>query len=140
MILNAFGELVEFTWYDLPNHNTNVILDEFIVMPDHVHGIIILNNQHNIVGAHSVGAGSEPAPTPEPAPTGQHNTTNPQINNVPKSHGLPEMVRQFKTFSARRIKQKREMTGYPVWQRGYLPREIEEVNYEFILLCICSTI
>ena len=136
MVLNAFGELVEFTWYDLPNHNTNVILDQFIVMPNHVHGIIILNDVHDTVEADSaiVGAGSEPAPT------GHNNITNPQINNVPKPHGLPEIVRQFKTFSARRVNQKRKMTGYPVWQRGYLPREIEEVNYEFILLCICSTI
>jgi putative transposase len=115
MVLNAFGKLVESTWYDLPNHNTNVNLDQFIVMPNHVHGIIILNDVHDTVGAGSVivGAGSEPAPT------GHNNITNPQINNKPKPHDLPEIVRQFKTFSARRINQKRQMTGYPVWQRGY---------------------
>jgi REP element-mobilizing transposase RayT len=31
-------------WFDLPNHYSNIILDEFIVMPDHVHGIIIIRN------------------------------------------------------------------------------------------------
>jgi poly(A) polymerase Pap1 len=34
MVLNAFGKLAEFTWYDLPNHNTNVDLDQFVVMPN----------------------------------------------------------------------------------------------------------
>lgn len=115
MVLDAFGELVEYTWYDLPNHNTNVDLDQFILMPNHVHGIIILNNVHDTVGAGSgiVGAGSEPAPTEH------NNIANPQINTKPKPHGLPEIVRQFKIFSARRINQKRQMTGYPVWQRNY---------------------
>jgi len=121
MVLNTFGELVEFTWYDLPNHNTNIFLDQFIVMPNHIHGIIVLNDVYDTVGAGS-----------EPAPTGHHNTTNLQINTKPKPHGLPEIVRQFKTFSARRVNQKRQMIGYPVWQRGYYDRIIhnEQELYE----------
>jgi putative transposase len=69
---------------------------------------------------HTVGAGSEPAPTT----LGNPLTANPQMNNIAKPHGLPEIVRQFKTFSALRINQKREMTGCPVWQRGYYDRII----------------
>jgi len=50
MVLNDAGRIVEFTWLDLVQHNHNIELDEFIVMPNHVHGIIII-----------VGAGSKPA-------------------------------------------------------------------------------
>ena len=67
-------------------------------MPNHVHGTIV--NQNN----DTVGAGSEPAPTNDIKPIWQ---------------GLPEIIRQFKTFSARRINKKRHMKGYPVWQRNY---------------------
>ena len=62
--LNEFGEIVKWTWHDLPNHVTNIVLDAFAVMPNHVHGIIMITDDPVAVGAGSVvGAGSEPAPT-----------------------------------------------------------------------------
>jgi putative transposase len=42
MRLNRFGQIVLQTWDDLPNHYSHVALDVFCVMPDHVHGIIVL--------------------------------------------------------------------------------------------------
>lgn len=95
MKMNDAGRMVEFTWHDLPNHNNHIVLDEFVVMPDHVHGIILITD----IGAGSVRAGSEPAPTAH--------------------HPLSEIVRQFKTFSAKRVNQIRGITGLPVWQRDY---------------------
>lgn len=132
MILNDYGKIVEFTWFDLPNHNAHVILDQFGIMPNHVHGIIVLDDIHvgaGSVGAGSVGAGSEPAPTPgsiptdAPAATDADPPTDTPAATVPRPpiirHGLPEIVRQFKTFSARRINQKRQTPGVSVWQRNY---------------------
>ena len=34
-------------------------------------------------------------------------------------HGLPEIVRGFKTFSSRRINKSRGTVGTPIWQRNY---------------------
>ena len=56
-----------------------------------------------------VGAGLRPAPT-EPAPT---------VVPTTKGHGLPEIVRAFKSFSARRINEVRNTSGIPIWQRNY---------------------
>ncbi len=125
MRLNPFGELVQMTWHDLPHHVDDIVLDAFVVMPNHVHGIIMIVEP-------SVGAGSEPAPT-EPAPTPA--TDEPTYK---KRHGLPEIVRQFKTFSARRINHRRNMPGVPVWQRNYYEHVIrndESLNSirEFII-------
>lgn len=44
MVLNESGKIVADCWYDLPNHYEYIRLDEFVVMPDHVHGIITINN------------------------------------------------------------------------------------------------
>jgi putative transposase len=107
MRLNEAGRMAEWTWFDLPNHIDNIELDAFVVMPNHVHGIIIIREP--------VGAGSEPAPT-EPAPTPVP-TAPPPAN---RNHDLPEMVRQFKTFSTRRINALRNITGRPVWLRRTL--------------------
>lgn len=40
--LSDAGKIVMDTWLDLPNHNSGIELGPFIVMPDHVHGIVML--------------------------------------------------------------------------------------------------
>ena len=101
--LNTFGRMVEQTWFDLVNHYPNVELDEFIVMPNHVQGIVVLQQY--------VEAGLKPAPTTK------------QIK-----HGLPEIVRGLKTFSSRRINSVRGTPGTPLWQRGYHDHIIRNDN------------
>ena len=116
MELNEAGRLVLAAWEDLPAHYAHVGLDAFVVMPNHIHGIIVLRT------IPTVGAGFKPAPTDgaadgagivgaglKPAPT-----TTPT-----KRHGLPEIVRALKTFSARRINEMRGTPGAKVWQRNY---------------------
>src|SRR5690606_2676086 len=103
MQLNNLGRVVQFTWDDLVNHVDNIELGPFVIMPNHIHGIIQIIETEG--GA--VRAGSEPART-EPAPTTSSSHTP-----------LPEIVRQFKTFSARRINNLQKSTGEPVWQRNY---------------------
>ncbi len=116
MILNEYGHVVTKCWYDLTNHYAGITLDAFIVMPNHIHCIIVINNDvgaglninvgagfNNKVGVGfniNVGAGLKPAPTN-------------------KRHGLSEIVRAFKTFSSRYINQIRNTPGIPVWQRNY---------------------
>jgi putative transposase len=81
--LNPNGIIVTATWDQLPAHYPNIDLDAFIVMPNHIHGIIILTDVSSV------------------------------------RHGLPEIVRGFKTFSARGINERRQTGGTPLWQRGY---------------------
>ncbi|MFH0938045.1 MAG: hypothetical protein V1899_02000, partial [Planctomycetota bacterium] len=44
MVLNDTGRMVEKCWYDIPAHFPNVELDEFVVMPNHVHGILFITD------------------------------------------------------------------------------------------------
>lgn len=44
MILNELGKVAENYWKEIPKHCPSVELDYYIVMPNHLHGIIILNN------------------------------------------------------------------------------------------------
>jgi REP-associated tyrosine transposase len=43
--LNDIGAIVNQSWVNLPNHYPEIELDAFIVMPNHVHGIIILSDE-----------------------------------------------------------------------------------------------
>jgi len=88
------------TWLELPRHTIGVRVDKFVVMPNHFHGIVALESGY-------IGAGSKPARTP-----------------------LPEVVRQFKTFSARGINQMRGTPGQAIWQRSYYDHIIrDEADY-----------
>lgn len=94
MEANTYGRIVEASWRDIPNHYRGIELDEFILMPNHIHGIVVILDDFP-----TLGAGSEPAPT--------------------KRHSLSEIMGGFKTFSARRINEIRTIPGTPVWQRGF---------------------
>jgi putative transposase len=54
MELNNAGRLMESVWLDLPNRFSTVELDEFVVMPSHMHGIIVIVDRpiHNLEGSH----------------------------------------------------------------------------------------
>jgi REP element-mobilizing transposase RayT len=47
MILNKYGEIVNKCWTELPDHYSYCKLDEYTIMPDHLHGIILIENPQN---------------------------------------------------------------------------------------------
>jgi len=88
MVLNKIGEIVQHQWQDLPNHYNNCILHSFVVMPNHVHGIIQIDNER-LIDKHEHGNDC----------SSTFQTEKDKINK----HGLSEMIRSFKSFSSRRI-------------------------------------
>jgi REP element-mobilizing transposase RayT len=42
--LSPFGRIVASAWQNLPEHHPRVLLDEFIVMPNHIHGILLFSD------------------------------------------------------------------------------------------------
>ena len=100
VILNDCGKIVETCWLALPSRYNNCFLDTFIVMPNHIHGIIIINNDP------IVGTGFKPVPT-----------------STTKIYSLSEIIRGFKTFSSRRINESSPMPSFR-WQRSFYDRVI----------------
>ncbi|MFH2138776.1 MAG: hypothetical protein ABII88_09725, partial [Candidatus Omnitrophota bacterium] len=43
--LTRLGNIIEKQWIDMPNQYNNVELDQFMIMPNHIHGIIIINKR-----------------------------------------------------------------------------------------------
>lgn len=46
MILNDAGKMVKRLWYEIPHDFSNINLHEFIIMPNHIHGIIEIIDIH----------------------------------------------------------------------------------------------
>lgn len=49
MQLNKHGQIVEQCWFNLIHHYPNLILDAFVIMPNHIHGIMIIDNTRSII-------------------------------------------------------------------------------------------
>ena len=47
MQLSQIGVIADILWHEIKNHTKNVDLDAFVVMPNHIHGILILNGENN---------------------------------------------------------------------------------------------
>ncbi|HCS39178.1 MAG TPA: transposase [Anaerolineaceae bacterium] len=122
--INEFGKIVWDEWFKTAQLRQNVELmeDEFVVMPNHIHGIIWLNDggvnrmptKSTMNNRSSVGAYSH---TPLRSP----------------SHTIGAIVRGFKGAVTTRINTQRDQKGVAVWQRNYYEHIISsERDYENI--------
>jgi len=117
MVLNEYGEIVREEWFKTARVRLYVVLydDEFVVVPNHIHGIIWIVNTptHDAVGAWR-----------RRAPTCRAHTTEQFGKPVPGS--IPTIVRSYKSAVTRRINQMRGTLGAPVWQRNYYEHIIRD--------------
>jgi REP element-mobilizing transposase RayT len=102
MRLNDAGQMVRRIWNDLPIKYPGIEIDEFVVMPNHAHGIII------VVGAQFIASFD--------CDTINRNKKQGVMNHAPT---VGEIVRAFKARCTHAINQIRTTPGYPVWQRNY---------------------
>ncbi|WP_235590241.1 transposase [Nitrosomonas ureae] len=112
--MNTAGQIVEKCWGAIPEHFPQVTLDEFVIMPNHVHGIIIIN------GTNPVGANNYLPLHYLPLPS---NETPTQFNETPRplQHGtsrtIGSMVRGFRIGITRWFRANTDI--HTVWQRNY---------------------
>jgi REP element-mobilizing transposase RayT len=124
MLLSGYGRIVEQCWRALPHHFPGVELDAFVVMPNHVHGIIMITapcrGEAFARQKHAMSPGWVANASPlQSRPYGT------------KTYSLGAMVQNFKSVSSRRINQVRLTPGAPVWQRNYyehIVRNEDELN------------
>ncbi len=62
MMMNGFGKIAEKFWKEIPEHFDFVNLDEFVIMPNHIHGILVTRSiDDNVSGARHCLARNYPA-------------------------------------------------------------------------------
>lgn len=97
--------VAEQVWQAIPGHFPTVCLDEYIVMPNHLHGIV------SIIG--DVGARS-----PRP-PTSRQRHVAGAVTAPLQRPTLGRVVAYFKYESTKQINALRQTPGAPIWQRNY---------------------
>ena len=48
MHFSQVGRIAQKNWQDILNHFDGVYLDEYVIMPNHIHGIIVINRPNNV--------------------------------------------------------------------------------------------
>jgi len=91
MYLSEIGHIASQMWYEIPVHFPFIGLDAFVVMPNHIHGIIVINR---FIGTPIVGA-LHATPLPQHDATHLVNKTMSSIS--PKSGSLSVVVRSYKS-------------------------------------------
>lgn len=130
MALSAFGRIVDETWQWLELQYNHVELGPYVVMPNHLHGILILKTD-NMSGVwngsgNDVG-GSRTAPT------------NTSSSAIAKRKTIGRLIGAFKTVSTKKINVLRGTAGDVVWQRDYSDHVIRnEQSCDFITNYIWS--
>ena len=83
MRLNVYGRMVQEVWNGLPGHYPHVALDAFVIMPNHIHGIVVLVDVN-------VGAGFEWGTTGRLS--GQF---NPRLRRIPRIYRDMAFLKSF---------------------------------------------
>jgi len=134
MVLNDLGKIVEECWDDIAQHCDNVELDTFIIMPNHVHGIIVFTNtvgagsprpdaklKSNDKGAETADKGAETADKGAETADKGAETADMGAETAPlrKRRTLGNVVAYFKYQSTKRLNLHRHTPSFAVWQRNY---------------------
>jgi hypothetical protein len=115
MHLNEIGKIVEIEWVKSAEIRKEIVLGEFVIMPNHMHGIVwIVNPFDGVVG----GNGIRPNDENSPLRNQSGNQNNPAF--VSPSKTLGAMIRGFKSASTTQINQIRNTPHTPVFQRPTL--------------------
>jgi putative transposase len=103
VVLSAIGRIAHDCWRDIPNHFSRVAVDPFVVMPNHVHGIVTIEDGHGSAVPLQV----------------QHRPEGFQ-KAVPGS--IPTILRSYKGAVTCRARRHVAGTSLQVWQSNYFER------------------
>ncbi len=115
MNLNGFGKIAESCWHEIPDHFPNVQLDEFIVMPNHIHGIIIITDKSR--RGKACLAQTAPQSKVSRGNASRGNECVVPTKPIPGSLGV--IIGSYKSAISKRINELRKTPGEKVWHRNY---------------------
>ncbi len=106
MQLNEMGMIAHNEWLRTSQMRPNIELDEFVIMPDHLHGIIVINPRDDM--------------------TYINRASTVEQFGKPTSNTIPTIIRGYKSSVTKQINILRNTPSVPVWQRNYYEHIIRD--------------
>jgi REP element-mobilizing transposase RayT len=134
VLLTDRGQIARDEWFHTGQLRDNVELfkDEFVVMPNHIHGIIWLNDKLPVGVEQKIYICGEV----QPVVVGVERRSTPTRINFPKvvPGSIPAIIRAYKSAVTYAINLLQHTPGQPVWQRNYYEHIIrDEKDYETMI-------
>jgi REP element-mobilizing transposase RayT len=101
--LGPLGELVRDEWLRTADLRSYVRLDQFVIMPNHIHGIVFIEEPNAHASASAFGS--------------------------MQGGSVGAIVRAFKSASTRRIREQLDQPELVVWQRNYFERVVRSESH-----------
>lgn len=112
MKLNNAGEMIQAIWNKIPGYYPNILTDAFVIMPNHIHGII------NTVGADSISART-------------NSTKRAEMDSAPTSLGtVVQMFKRYSTIEYIKMVKQHIVPAFNnrIWQRNYWEHIVRNEN------------
>ena len=139
MQLSSLGEIAYSQCLQLPKRFTNIVLDAFVIMPNHIHGIIVIQNGRGEADDTRYSSQSKiPVSPASPLHSDQMPHQTPTINHgkpnestrpngtIPGSIGA--IVQNYKSLTTRKINMILRTKNKAIWQRNYYEHIIRDEN------------
>lgn len=128
MVLNKYGKIAHDEWQKTVNIRQHVELDRYIIMPNHVHGIIRITGENKNTEKKELGAYNNPSPLQSV----KHNANqSSQSGFQSPSKTIGAIVRGYKSAVTHQINSMCNTPGMARWQRNYwehIIRNEQELN------------
>lgn len=131
MVLSELGKIIKQNWNAIPQVFPQVRLDMFVIMPNHIHGIIIFNIPDDVGAQFIVSKVGVEFIQPE---SPGFDKSNPYIRNNPMKTEriqLGKIIRYFKAKTAYLIRHNKNTSDYS-WQRNYYEHIIRAGEFDHI--------
>ncbi|AFM13144.1 transposase [Turneriella parva] len=138
MVLNAMGSVADACWQAIPNHYPHVRLDEFVIMPNHVHGVVVIDGDDAVPQTNAVGAKTDVVGAKTDVVGAQTDVVGAQ-NFVPLrvsgksaqfgkiiSRSISTIVRGFKTGVTKWARNNTDQ--HIIWQRNYYEHIVRDAD------------
>lgn len=109
IVLNEWGKIVDKEWQQTAEIRKNVKIDQYVIMPNHLHVIIGIDDGEDISSKGTM-----------------HRAPTFEKYGKPTSNSIPTIIRSYKAVVTKKINIKRNTPQVPVWQRNYYEHIIHD--------------
>jgi putative transposase len=125
MNLNEIGKMSDRIWHEIPEHFPNAEMDQLVVMPNHLHGIVKILEQNKSKGADTERGLMNQTPTLQRSSDCDYSSDQWIMMKNPEMK-LGKIIRYFKAKSVLEIRKK--VGNSFCWQRNYFEHIIRDEN------------
>lgn len=104
--LSRIGQIANELWFEIPHHFSEVTVDPFVVMPNHLHGILTIRRARHAVPLQK-----------------EHHA---EAFRKPVEGSVPTVVRSYKSAVTKRVREALGRKTMNVWQSNYFERVLRD--------------